>query len=273
MKDKFILITGATDGIGRSTAERLAQKGYSIILHGRNPDKLHIAQKEISKTTNNSNIHTIKADLSSLEDVSKQFQDAKNRFPTLYCLINNAGTYQKEKIITKEGFELTFVINHLSHFLLTQILLDNLKKGSPSRIINVSSIAHRNGKIEWDNLNAEKSFSPYGTYAFTKLANILFSNELANRLNPEETTVNSLHPGVITTKLLRIGFNMTGDTVESGSENSVYLASSDSVQNITGKYFVKLDPSPTNPSANDPNLQLEFWNKSMELIKSYLPVQ
>ncbi len=273
MKDKFILITGATDGIGRSTAERLAQKGYSIILHGRNQDKLVHAQDEISQKTKNPNIHTIRADLSSLEDVSKQFQEAKTKFPSIYCLINNAGTYQKEKNITKEGFELTFVINHLAPFLLTQILLENIKNGAPSRIINVSSIAHRNGRIEMDNLNAEKSFSAYGTYALSKLANIVFSNELAKRLDPQETTVNSLHPGVIDTKLLRTGFNMTGGAIEEGSENSVFLATSDTVKNTTGKYFVKLDPSSTNPSANDPNLQLEFWNKSMELIKPFLPVQ
>ncbi|MCB1179061.1 MAG: SDR family oxidoreductase [Leptospiraceae bacterium] len=270
MKDKLILITGATDGIGRSTAARLAEKGYKLLIHGRNSEKLKSTKEEIINKTNNSNIDTINIDLSSLEDVGLKAKEIKEKYPEIYCLINNAGTFQKEKNLTKEGYEFTFTINHLAPFLLTNILLDNLKKGSPSRIINVSSIAHRNGKINFDNLNAEESFTPYGTYALSKLANILFTNELAKRVKDFNIIANSLHPGVIDTKLLRTGFNVSGASIEEGSENSVYLASSNEVKDITGKYFVKLTPASIDSKWNDPKLLKDFWEKSEEMVRSYL---
>jgi NAD(P)-dependent dehydrogenase (short-subunit alcohol dehydrogenase family) len=166
-------------------------------------------------------------------------------------LINNAGVFMKNRVLSEDGFEMTFAVNHLAHFLLTGLLLPQLKKSSAARIITVSSAAHSNAALDFENLNAERRFDAHGAYALSNLANVLFSKELAVRLEGSGITSNALHPGVISTKMLRKAFGMSGAGVKEGAATSVYLASSPAVEGVTGKYFVYKRRSPTMfPSEN-----------------------
>lgn len=237
MKNKTILITGATDGIGKQTAIELIRMGARVIIHGRNNDSCEKAIDVIKQEIKTSSVEYISCDLYSLAEMKKMSKIIIENYSKIDVLINNAGVYENEKVLTVDGYERTFVVNHLSHFLLTISLLDRLKSSSPSRIINVSSVAHQNCDFDLQNLNAEKSFSAYNSYAISKAANVLFTYKLADTLANLNVTVNSLHPGVITTKLLYKGFGIKGASLKSGAETSVYLASSPEVGHVTGKYF------------------------------------
>ncbi|MGK9476763.1 SDR family oxidoreductase [Melioribacter sp. OK-6-Me] len=265
MSKKTVLITGSTDGIGKQTAVELAKRGFDIIIHGRKQERIDRTIDELRNRYKGIEIEGITADLSSLQQVVKLSENVKRKFGSIDILINNAGTYSQRKILTEDGYELTFAVNHLSHMLLTYLLLNNIVE--PGRIINVSSIAHQNGKIQWGNLNAEIYYDPYGAYALSKLANILFTIELDRRLTNKQITVNALHPGVIDTKLLRAGFSIKGDSLEKGAETSVYLAVSDNVANISGAYFI--DKRPVNPSSicHDEGLRTKFWEVSCDMIE------
>ena len=198
---KKVLVTGSSDGIGLETARQLKALGHEVIVHGRNHAR---AQGAVPGAQN------WVCDFSSLEDV----RTAAARLPAgIDVLINNAGVYLQKREVTRDGYELTFQVNHLAHFLLTNLLLPSLSDGA--RIINVSSQVHSGGRIDWDDPMAERSFSGYGAYAQSKLANILFTRELARRQT--KATVNALHPGVIGTKLLHGGFGgMTGGSILAG---------------------------------------------------------
>lgn len=267
MKDRVVLITGATDGIGRQTAIELAEKDFNVIVHGRNESKTNMVMNEIKKISGSNNVFSVAADLSSLDNVRKLADTIISNYSRLDVLVNNAGIYMNKLVYSPEKYEMTFAVNHLSHFLLTNLLLEMLKKSDDGRIINVSSIAHQNAKLDWENLNAEKSFSSYGTYALSKLANILFSNELASRLKGTNLKSNSLHPGVITTKLLKTGFNMTGASVKKGAETSVYLASSERAASVSGEYFIDSNISKPHPTAVDRTVMTQFWSVSEEMTE------
>jgi NAD(P)-dependent dehydrogenase (short-subunit alcohol dehydrogenase family) len=266
MKDKIILITGASDGIGKQTAIELAGKRATVILHGKNNERLLKTQEEISKLTSNNNISIINADLSSLEQVRKAAEEIKSKFNRIDVLINNAGVYMKTRLLTEDGFETTFAVNHLAHFLLTNLLLELLKQSASSRIINVSSIAHTRAKLDFENLNSEKSFDAYNTYAVSKLANVLFTYKLADKLKKANIIVNAIHPGVISTKLLRAGFNINGASLKEGASTSVYLASSNEVENITGKYFVKMEETPSSEDSYNEEYQEKMWDVSSQMV-------
>lgn len=266
MKDKIILITGASDGIGKQTAIELAGKSAAIILHGRNKERLLKTQEEIFHLTNNSNINIFTADLSSLKQVRLAAEEIKSKFNRLDVLINNAGVYKKTRTITSDGFEETFAVNHLSHFLLSNLILDLLKQSDSPRIINVSSVAHTRAKLDFNNLNAQKEFDAYNAYAISKLANILFTYKLADQLKIDNITVNALHPGVISTKLLRAGFNIDGASLKEGAATSVYLASSDEVRNITGRYFFNMEEIPSSDDSYNKEYQDLMWKASSQMV-------
>jgi NAD(P)-dependent dehydrogenase (short-subunit alcohol dehydrogenase family) len=266
MKDKIVLITGASDGIGKQTAIDLAGKRATVILHGRNENRLLKTQEEVSHLTNNKNISTVTADLSSLKQVRKAAKEIKSKLNRLDVLINNAGVYMKTRILTEDGFETTFAVNHLAPFLLTNLLLELLKQSDSSRIINVSSIAHTRAQLDFENLNGEKSFDAYNAYAVSKLANVLFTYKLADQLKNVGISVNALHPGVISTKLLRAGFNIQGASLKEGASTSVYLASSHKVQNITGKYFVKMVETPSSDDSYNKEYQKKMWDLSSQMV-------
>lgn len=270
MKNKTILITGATDGIGKQTAIELIRMGARVIIHGRNNDSCEKAIDVIRQEIKNSSVEYISCDLSSLAEVNNMSKNIIENYSKIDVLINNAGVYENEKVLTIDGYERTFAVNNLAHFLLTISLLDLLKSSSPARIINVSSVAHQNCNFDLQNLNSEKSFGAYSSYAISKAANVLFTYKLAENLANSNITVNSLHPGVITTKLLYKGFGINGASLKRGAETSVYLASSPEVEHLTGKYFSDSEEKQSAQFTYDKELQQEFWNLSYNMVKKYL---
>lgn len=269
MKDKRILITGATDGIGKQTAIDLIKMGHKVIIHGRNIQKVKAAADEIENIAGLYPEDYFYADLSLLNEVRDMAMAISSKYKIIDVLINNAGIYQNHFEKSNEGIELTFAVNHLSHFLLTLHLLPSIMASTDGRLINVSSMAH-SSSIDLEKINSESNFSAYGSYSHSKICNILFTNYLA-KLAKEYFTVNALHPGVISTKLLFKGFGMSGESLKKGAETSVYLASSSEVKNTTGKYFVKCKQSHPAPISNDERLQQALWDMSMKLTQKYLP--
>lgn len=261
---RTILITGSTDGIGKQTALELARNGMSVIIHGRSETKCRETIDEISASVPAAKLDHVTGDLSSLRSVRLLAASVKNRTDRIDVLLNNAGVFMNEKVMTEDGFEMTFAVNHLAPFLLTRELQPLLENAQAPRVITVSSIAHRNGVIDMTNLNSERSFSGYGSYAASKLANILFTQELSERLKAKKITANCLHPGVVGTKLLKKGFNgMNGsETLEQGAETSVFLASSSEVEDVTGAYFVRKKISAVSAAANDPVIRKQLWEIS-----------
>ncbi len=264
MKDKTILITGSTDGIGKQTALELAKMGATVLLHGRNPARLDRVQKEIKKASGNKRIEVFIADLSSLKQVRNLAQHVLERHDRLDVLINNAGVYENRHGISQDGFEMTFAVNHLAPFLLTMLLLDLIIKSSPGRIINVSSQVHAS-HMDFGNLQAEKHYSAYETYSLSKLCNVLFTYELAERLTGTGITANCLHPGVIDTKLLKAGWGMGGSPVTQGSRTSVYLASAPELSAVTGKYFNNRRSTKSSQISYDADTRKRLWRVSEQL--------
>ena len=198
MQGKICLITGGTNGIGKSTAQALAQMGATVVIVGRNAPKTAQVVEEIRAASGNNNVDSLLADLSSQQEVRRLADEFKSKYSHLHVLLNNAGGVFMQRQLSVDGIEMTFALNHLAYFLLTNLLLDTIKASAPARIINVSSDAHTSGKIEFDNLQGERRYSP-GAYGNSKLANILFTMELARRLEGTGVTVNALHPGFVAT--------------------------------------------------------------------------
>ena len=265
MKDKVILITGSTDGIGRQAALELAAMGATVLVHGRNEDRGKNVVEEIRKSTGNQKVDLLIADFSSMEQVRRLAEDVKQRCGALHVLINNAGVFMNERRLTVDGFETTFAVNHLAPFLLTNLLLDLLKKSAPARVITVSSMVHTRGKLDFEDLQAEKSFGGYSSYALSKLANVLFTYELSELLAGTGITSNCLHPRVIGTKLLRTGFTTTGASTADGAETLLYLATSPEVNAVTGKYFQEKQETPSSQITHDATLRRRMWEVSAQL--------
>lgn len=265
MQNKTILITGSTDGIGRQTALDLANENAKVILHGRSIEKCEDAIEWINTKSKNVSLDYVVGDLASIQGTKQLAEEVKGKHPDLNVLLNNAGIYKKKRELTEDGYEVTFAVNHLSYFVLTLSLLDLLRSNAPSRVVNVSSMAHQRGEIDFENLNGEKHFSPYGAYALSKLANILFTKKLAELEKENGITVNCLHPGVINTKLLRKGFGFGGSKVEEGSRTSVYLALSDEVNDITGKYFVNSSIAEPSGVTDDKESIDKLWEISEDM--------
>ena len=266
MEGKIVLITGATDGIGKQTAFELAKQGATVLLHGRNPKRLIDAMNDCRKKVLHPKLDFFNADFSSLNAIRKMVVDLEQKYDRLDVLINNAGVFMKSRELSHDGYEMTFAVNHLAHFFLTHLCLPLLKASPSARVITVSSIAHMRATLDFENLQGEKKFDGYDAYSRSKLANVLFAVELAERMKGSKLTSNALHPGVITTKLLEAGFAMKGASLEEGAETSVYLASSPEVEGVTGKYFVKKRPQPYNPIADNADLRKRFWEHSCRLV-------
>jgi NAD(P)-dependent dehydrogenase (short-subunit alcohol dehydrogenase family) len=266
---KNILVTGSTDGIGKQTALGLARMGAKVLLHGRDRGRVLKVRDEIAQKTDNDQLDFFIAELSSQKQVLNLAAEVADKHEHLHVLINNAGTYSTERIITEDGLEMTFSVNYLAPFLLTLQLLELLKKSSPSRIVNVASIAHWNANVDWNNMQGEQYFDGFQAYALSKLGIILFTYELAKRLKGSGVTVNCLHPGVVRTKLLRAGFGATqGIKPEEGARTSIYLASSPDLENVSGKYFESGRRVRSSPLSYDSALQEKFWKMSEKLVAS-----
>jgi len=264
----MILINGATDNIGLENAKELARRGHELVLHGRNQERTQRASDAVQRVAPNTVLHTAHADLSDLAEISRMAQDLAARLPQLDVLINNAGVYMTTRKLSKDGFEMTLSVNHISHFLLTGLLLPLLKKSPEPRVVTVSSVAHMGGRIELDNLNGERHFDAYHAYANSKLADALFAYELARR--EPWLSSNSLHPGVIDTKLLHAGFNMPGSSVVEGVRTSVYLATSSEVKGVTGKYFDHCSAVSPSPLALNHQLAQQLCEWSENAVRPYL---
>lgn len=258
-----VLITGATDGIGKQTAIELAARGSRVLVHGRTHASASRACEDIRAKVMAAQVRPVHADLSSLANVRQLADEVRRSTPSLSVLVNNAGVYMNAFERSADGFEMTFAVNHLAHFLLTNLLLDALRASGQARVIHVSSVAHTRGAFDVDTINEASSFSPYRAYAASKLANVLFSNALARRLRNDGVTSNALHPGVITTKLLRAGFSMSGASVQRGAETSVFLATSPLVEGITGRYFVDAREASPSSLSLDEAFQDRLWERSV----------
>jgi len=254
MKDKNVIVTGANCGIGYETALELAKRGAHVILACRDETKAKQACEQIKQESKNDNVEVELLDLSKLQSIKAFSERIIVKLNKLDVLINNAGLAVSYFNKTEDGFETTFGVNHLGPYYLTRLLLDLIKRSAPSRIVNVSSLGHRGMKMNWTDLQSEKSFSSFNAYAHSKLANILFTNELAERLRESGVTCVSLHPGVVKTEIVRmpdnaslgvrlIGsltkafFTMFGKTAAQGAATSVYCATDSEVTKHSGAYY------------------------------------
>ena len=276
MRGKICLVTGGTNGIGKSTAHGLAQMGAMVIIVGRDAQKTSKVVKEIRAASGNPEVGSMLADLSTQQEVRHLANEFKSKYSHLHVLINNAGGYFLKRQLSADGIEMTFALNHLASFLLTDLLLDTIKVSAPARIINVSSNAHASGKIEFDNLQGERTYRP-SAYDNSKLANILFTLELARRLEGSGVTVNALHPGFVATgfaknngkviaALVSLFAPLVGRSPAKGAETSIYLASSPSVAGITGKYFHDSHVIPAAPQATDMVVARKLWEVSAKIV-------
>lgn len=266
MDQPVILVTGATDGIGRQTAFELLRRGARVLLHGRNRAKTSNVVQELAQESGSSAISALIADLSSMADVRRLAHEVAEQVDRLDALINNAGVFLHERQLTIDGFETTFAVNHLAPFLLTHLLLPKLHQSRQGRIVTVSSIAHSRGRIDFDDLNSERYFHGYTAYATSKLANVLFAYEMARRLRRTTITSNVLHPGVITTKLLKSGFGTTGASLVQGATTSVKLALDNSLESTSGKYFADEREQASSPTSHDRQLQKRLYDVSAGLV-------
>lgn len=276
MQNKTVVVTGGTAGIGLVTARELARRGAHLTLVSRSPEKCARVAEEIKAETGNLQIEYIAADLSAREEVHRVAYDFKKRHPRLDVLVNNAGGVFMSRQLSRDGIEMTFALNHLSYFLLTHLLLDVLKASAPARIINVACDAHRGGKINFDDIQREKNYSGFAAYSQSKLCNILFTYELARRLDGTGVTVNTLHPGFVASDfgknngaLMRLALKLLSPVAKStndGASTSIYLASSREVEGISGKYFVDAREVASDPLSYDQAVAEKLWNLSLEMI-------
>ncbi len=267
MVAKTILITGSTDGIGKQTAIELAKLGHKVLIHGRNEQSVQKSTADILHLIPNADLDMFSADLSSLEEINNLVIAIARKYTFLDVLINNAGVFTVNREISQDGFELSFAINFLAPFFLSHLLQPLLHVKPNSRIVNVSSIAHKRGRLVLDDLQSERFFDNYKAYADSKLMLIYLTYELAERYAVENITVNALHPGTITTKLLLNGFNMKGDDLEIGAETPVFLAVSPEVDFVSGKYFDKRRDVPSSRLSYDQNIRRELMIYTQNKLK------
>ncbi|RDD40168.1 Retinol dehydrogenase 13 [Trichoplax sp. H2] len=277
---KTVIITGGNTGIGKATAIDLAQRGARVILACRSESKGKEAVEDIIQQSGNSEVIFCPLDLASLQSV-RDFADYVNeKEDRVDILLNNAGIMMCPYSKTQDGFEMQIGTNHFGHFLLTNLLLDKLKTCAPSRIINVSSLAHMMGKINFDDINSEKGYGSVAAYSQSKLANVLFTRELAKRLQGTAVTANSLHPGAVDTELQRhfsvrkfsflnslitpliwLGFK----TPKQGAQTSIFCAVDESLERVSGKYFSDCREKTCAKQAYDDDVAKRLWHLSEEL--------
>lgn len=276
LEGKTCLVTGATSGIGKEIASGLAAMGATVVLSGRSRNRCEATLQEIRAKTNDADVYYLVADLSSQASIRQLAQEYAGAHRRLDVLVNNAGVFLAKRAATVDGIECTLAVNHLAPFLLTGLLLDMIKASSPARIITTSSVAHRGARIDFGDIQFEKRpYSGIKAYGQSKLANILFTKELARRLEGSGVTANCFHPGAVRTSLLqgnpwhyRLIWNAAGSfflSPEKGADTGVYLASSPDVDRVTGKYFVKREQAEPSCEASDMEAAAMLWDVSEKL--------
>jgi len=275
MAGRVCMVTGANSGIGRVTAEELAGMGATVVMVCRNRSRGESALSKIRAKTGGS-VELLLADLASLDSVRRLADEFRRSHDSLQVLVNNAGRVAVRRSVTADGFETTFQVNYLSHFLLTRLLLDSLKKGAPSRIVNVSSASHYGGSIPLDDLQLTKGYRVMKAYGQSKLAQVLFTYELSRRLAGTGVTANCLHPGAVATNIWGSAmgpFSFIGKinkllliSPTKGAETQVYLASSPEVEGVTGRYFDDKREKRSSDVSYDEKLGAELWEKSSAMV-------
>ncbi|MFN2589887.1 MAG: SDR family NAD(P)-dependent oxidoreductase [Actinomycetota bacterium] len=274
---KRVVITGGTGGIGLAAAEVLASRGAKLALVARNPDRATAAVERITATAGQgADVDVLHADLASFASIRRLAADILDRYPTVDALVNNAGAVNISRQLSEDGIEMTWAVNHLAGFLLTNLLLGRLVGSAPARIVTTSSVAHSVATIPFDDLNAERSYGRAGftRYGETKLANILFTTELARRLEGTGVTANSFHPGFVATGfntnngvLMRFGMALTrpfARSPEKGADTLVWLLDSEDVSSETGGYFVDRRRVVPSRAARDEDAARRLWEVSEE---------
>jgi NAD(P)-dependent dehydrogenase (short-subunit alcohol dehydrogenase family) len=279
MQGKICLVTGASGGVGKAAAEGLAARGAEVILVGRNLQKTSQAAEEIKNKTRNPSVSYLLADFSDLQQVRDLAGRFEERYERLDVLLNNAGTYLIGRKETPQGIELMFQINHLAPFLLTTLLLDLLKHSAPARIVNVASSSHYNAKANFDDLRSQSGSFGMNGYGRSKLANVLFTYELARRLEGSGVTVNAVHPGFVATDLWQRNIPLIGRllkylssffalTPEQGADTLIYLAASEEVDGISGKYFFQRKARRSSAVSYDEDVARHLWELSEKLTSA-----
>jgi len=268
MSGPVILVTGSTDGIGKATVRELAARDAEVIVHGRDPEKGRQVMRELKGQVWNRNLDLVTADFTSLGQVRRMASEVSSRYSRLDVLVNNAGTYEKQRSLTPDGIETTFAVNSIAPFLLTHELLPLLRKGHLPRVVNVVSIAHREIRhIDWENLQGEKRYDAFGAYALSALAHVALTLGMARRVAGSGISVNCLHPGIIATRMLRAGFpGIRGKAPSEGARLPVYLAVSPDVKGITGEYFEEsVQPTPPSDLSRRLPIQERMWDVAVKL--------
>jgi NAD(P)-dependent dehydrogenase (short-subunit alcohol dehydrogenase family) len=274
IEGKTVLVTGATNGIGLVTARELSRMGAHVVIVSRNAEKCAMVAGAITSETGNP-VEFIHSDLSTLAGIHKAAASCKLVHKKLHILVNNAGGFFYKRMVTPDGYEMTFALNHLSYFLLTYLLLDLLKVSAPARVVNVASGSHVGARIDFDDLHGEKHYWGFRAYGQSKLANVLFTYELARRLEGSDVTVNALHPGYVDTgiplgsgflgKIAKLSARLFAQKPEVGARTSIYLAASSEVEGVTGKYFIDCRPAESSPESYDKSVAKKLWQVSLNL--------
>ena len=274
---RYALVTGGSSGIGLATARGLTAQFDVVGIVGRDSDRLRHAA--LTLETGAARIETFRADFSRLADVARLAADVRSRFESLSVLVNNAGAWHRTRTLTEDGYEATFAVNHLAHFLLTTELKDILAT-VPSRVVNVSSSTHRRPRsLNWDDLMFEKGWKGFSAYAHSKLANVLFSNELARRWRSEGIASNALHPGNVRSRITRdnrlLSFLHRSSIArlfilgeEEGARTSLFVATSPELEGVTGHYFDRCKDTRPGQAAQDPESARRLWDVSERLVEA-----
>jgi NAD(P)-dependent dehydrogenase (short-subunit alcohol dehydrogenase family) len=277
MAGKVVLVTGGTGGIGKATAIGLAALGARVGITGRDLARTGQVAAEIRTASGNRAVDPFAADMSSQAEVRRLAAAVLDAYPRLDVLVNNVGGFWAHRHTTADGLEQTFALNHLASFLLTNLLLDRLKASAPARVVNVSSHVQAEGRIDFDDLQGARAYSGQAAYSQSKLANVMFTNELARRLEGTGVTANSLHPGVVRTNFGAEDqawlFTVVSQVVlpflktpAQGAQTSIYLASSPEIDGVTGQFFANKKVKTANKVAYDPAMIARLWQASADLV-------
>lgn len=275
LEGKVAVVTGANSGMGKVTARALAELGAHVVCVCRDRTRGEAAVAEIRIASGNPDVVLMPCDLSSQKSIHEFVDAFKQTHQAIHVLVNNAGVINPHRFVTEDGYEATFALNHLGYFLLTELLLDLLKAGAPSRVVNIASEASERGHIDFDDLQKQKKYSAFSAYAMSKLANIMFTFDLAERLRGTGVTVNAVHPGPVATGFGKefkgvMGWGMKlakpfMRSAEQGADTAIYLATSPEVEGVTGQYFADRKPIRAKAEAYDPAVRAKLWETSERL--------